>query len=361
MSDSTNSEPHSPNNEILYNESDLLLNQKQEKTSVTNPFGDSLSLSDFTLTRRLGDGSYSDVLLATHRSSGTRYALKIIDKYHVIKHRVVDQIQRERRLLQDLNDEECTVDLFCTFQDDVNVYLVLEPCVNGELYDQIGEKMSVERIRFYAAEMVVMLDMLRRHEVVHRDIKPENLLLDAEGHLRLIDFGSAKEMKDVSSCEASDERKGRLMSLVGTAEYVAPEVLENRGPVTYGIDLWAFGCTLYQMFASKTPFKGASEYLTFQNIVQHEYDEGPLERGGAGVMDLVRGLLQPDPSKRVGYESIDELKSHSFFKGIHWGELYSEKAPEPVPQTEEERDDNMCAYDWEMQSLAAALPSYKNE
>ena len=359
MPDSTNSQPPLPE-EKMPNDPDASLNEAKKKASVTNPFGDSLSLSDFTLVRRLGEGSYSDVLLATHRSTGTYYALKVIDKYHVMKHRVVDRVQRERRLLQELNDEDCTVDLFCTFQDDANVYLVLEPCVNGELYDQIYETMTLERIRFYAAEMVVMLDMLRQHRVVHRDIKPENLLLDAEGHLRLIDFGTAKEMKDLSPCETG-EGKGRLMSLVGTAEYVAPEVLENRGPVTYGIDLWAFGCTLYQMFDGKTPFKGASEYLTFQNIVPYEYDEGPLGRGGASARELVRGLLDPIPSKRIGYDSIQELKSHSFFKGINWEGLYSQKTPEVVHQKQEEHDDDVCAYDWEMQSLAAALPSYENE
>ena len=148
-----------------------------------------LSLSDFELKRRLGDGSYSDVVLVQQtvdqataltteeedtrshddeetqqqgqeqqetNASSNYYALKIVDKHHILKHRAVGQVQLERRLLELMNDEDCTVRLYFTFQDSANLYLGLEPCLYGELYDAI-DRLEMEDVVFYAAEIVVML------------------------------------------------------------------------------------------------------------------------------------------------------------------------------------------------------------
>ena len=340
-----------------------------------------LDISDFHLKRRLGDGSYSDVVLVQlrHHLKGSEeeeeeetvvhdghnyYALKIVDKYHIVKHGAVGQLQLERRLLEMMNDEDCTVRLYFTFQDSANVYLGLEPCLYGELYDAIGQ-LDMEDIVFYAAEIVVMLDMLRRYGVVHRDLKPENVLLGHGGHLKLIDFGSAYCL------DSTEDHRGESSSaLVGTAEYVAVEILEHRDEITHGVDLWAFGCILYQMCTGKTPFRGASEYLTFQNILQGEIEyEGfeSLPSGGKDARDLVERLLQRDPMARIGFSSLDEIRSHAFFDSIDtWDTLYDrEETPYftrvlypattvsggglPNSLLSEETDEE----DWELTSLAA--------
>lgn len=368
-----------------------------------------LDISDFSLKRRLGDGSYSDVVLVQRRLRGSQredssassdgeddhrphildsigdegsyFALKIVDKYHIMKHSAVGQLQLERRLLEVLNDEDCTVNLYFTFQDTDNVYLGLEPCLYGELYDAI-DHLAMEDIVFYAAEIVVMLDTLRRYRVVHRDLKPENLLIGYGGHLKLIDFGSACCLDNTwdadDSRDSQDGANGcgresspssptpttRMVPMVGTAEYVAVEVLENKGPITPAIDLWAFGCIVYQMCTGKTPFRGASEYLTFQNILQGDVEYGDFDKLPLGndARDLVEGLLQPDPERRLGFTSIQEIRSHPFFKSInHWDELYDREEtpyftrkicpslPEGSTPTFEDTDEE----DWELTSLAA--------
>ena len=371
---------------------------KDGKQGTTQPqSGDIPDATQYSLVRRIGDGSYSDVYIAEHVSTGEVCALKVVDKYHIIKNHAVDGIRREKQLLERMRGEESIVELLFTSQDSSNLYIGLELCMYGELYEQIEEAlctdggMDVGRIRMYAAEIVVMLETLRKYGVVHRDLKPENILLGAGGHLKLIDFGCAKDVSLSSSpsspspsspspssagaggapaCEegmSKDEVEGcdskkRTMSLVGTAEYVPPEVLENSGEVSYGVDLWALGCIIYQMCAGKTPFKGGSEYLTFQNIVKNDVDMGPvMERGGEVACDLVQGLLQSVPEKRLGYASLDALKSHDFFKGIVWDSLYKSKAPSPLTKRPiaaaagEEEDDDDDEFDWELRSLRSRL------
>lgn len=309
------------------------------------------------------------------------FALKIVDKYHCVKNDVVDQIYLERELLELLNDEECTVNLYCTFQDSANVYLGLEPCMFGELYDAIGQ-LEMDDIVFYAAEMVVMLDMLRRYGVVHRDLKPENLLLGRGGHLKLIDFGTAYCLDTCPLVGTTTKTSTTILSsrkkFVGTADYIAVELLHHKGGedqledkvVTHGIDLWAFGCIVYQMCVGKTPFRGASEYLTFQNVLQGDvvYEDFAHLPRGKEAQDLVQQLLQTDPAKRIGFSSLDEIRSHAFFDdwssaamkdGIPWQKLYDE---EETPYYTRVLRDSLHVHDdghvsseddWELTSLAA--------
>ncbi len=125
--------------------------------------------------------------------------------------------------------------------------------------------------QYYTAELINILEHLRNHGIAHRDIKPENLLLDDKYHLKLCDFGTAKFMGEKRSEPEQEllEREPKGSTFVGTAEYVSPEVLLDKesGPAS---DLWALGCILYQFFAGRAPFKGKTEFLTFNLIIKGE-------------------------------------------------------------------------------------------
>lgn len=190
---------------------------------------------------------------------------------------------------------------------------------------------------------------MHKKGVVHRDIKPENLLLTEDGHLKIADFGSIKLLQDIEMIAAgSDYDAGaepeRKTSFVGTAEYASPEVL-NGGVASTAMDWWAFGCLFYQMIVSKPPFRGGSQYLTFQKIEELDYSIP-----GVGIMpleaaDLVRKLLVTDPKKRLGSGpgGAEEIKSHPFFAGTDWSSVRQGTAPTPVEITREESDDENCA------------------
>ncbi|DBA89929.1 hypothetical protein WJX79_010639 [Trebouxia sp. C0005] len=401
------------------------------------------TLADFELVRRLGDGSFAQVVLARHKHSKKQYAIKIIDKHLILRHKQTKYIKNERFLLDKINYEGIC-DLRFTFQDQNSLYLGLELCQNGELYDQIQKRKQIDMqdARFYAAEIVLMLQRLRQEKVIHRDLKPENLMLDAKGHLKLIDFGSAKYLGElpsganllpavdseqlvknaskansavpdgqmVSNTRTGDAEKAaparaasdasstaaqassvhmtgtsaavpmgalpskslgasgelgasqaqaeaasgvaqrstsqRATSFVGTADYVAPETLNNQA-VTYAADLWALGCVVYQMLVGKPPFKAGTEYLTFQLISAGQVDMPTSLPSHA--QDLLRRLLLPDATKRLGAENLQDVMKHPFFEKIDWENIRKQTAPKFVPVKKNTAEED--AVDWELTSL----------
>lgn len=160
--------------------------------------------------------------------------------------------------------------------------------------------------------------------VLHRDVKPENILLDANMRIRIADFGSARTF-DIRSKEPQEVLTGntqRPSSFVGTAEYVSPELLTDKR-VSEASDYWAMGCILFQMLCGRPPFKGASEYQTFQKIMRRELDF--QEHFPEVAKDLINKLLSLDPTTRP---KPSEAKEHAFFKGVDWNTIWTRPAPE---------------------------------
>ncbi|KAI8049204.1 kinase-like domain-containing protein [Syncephalis plumigaleata] len=234
--------------------------------------------NDFVMGRHLGEGSYSTVILATEKLTKKRFAIKILDKRHIVK---------EKKTKNDSFDETCA--------------------------------------QFYGAEIVQAVAYLHSQGVVHRDLKPENILLDEHMHIKLTDFGTAKLFEP-----DHNHLNDRSNSFVGTAEYVSPELLTNKS-ATRSCDWWAFGCIIYQLLAGRPPFKAANEYLTFQKIIQLDYK---FPSGfPTTARDLVQKLLVLDPEQRLGsgQSGLYEMQSHDFFANIDWDQLTQQTPPRLLP------------------------------
>jgi 3-phosphoinositide dependent protein kinase-1 len=290
---------------------------------------------DFSFGHILGEGSYSTVVLATDRQTLNEYAIKILDKRHIIKEKKVKYVNIERDTLNRLTDHPGIVRLYYTFQDERSLYFVLDLCKGGELLSVL-KRMSTfdeECTRFYGAQILDTIDYMHRRGVIHRDLKPENILLDSQMHTKITDFGTAKILRTQKRLEDNSNgmlsldsldipEQERANSFVGTAEYVSPELLTDKNACKAS-DLWAFGCILFQLLAGRPPFKAVNEYLTFQKIVALDY-EFPI--GFPPVArDLVERLLVLDPARRL---PIEHIKNHEFFDSISWGRgLWKLKAP----------------------------------
>ena len=170
--------------------------------------------------------------------------------------------------------------------------------------------------RFYASQVVLMFEYLHSKNIIYRDLKPENILLDKSGYLKLTDFGFAKV------CE------GRTYTLCGTPEYLAPEILLNKG---HGkpVDWWTFGVLLYEMLAGIDPFNDEDPMLIYQKILK-----GKLKfpsSFNSNAKSLVKHLLQQDLSKRYGNlkGGVNDIKNHRFFKNLDWNTVVTYKITAP--------------------------------
>ncbi|KAI7753160.1 hypothetical protein M8C21_010960 [Ambrosia artemisiifolia] len=292
----------------------------------------SFTIQDFEMGKIYGVGSYSKVVRAKKKDTGIVYALKIMDKKFITKENKTAYVKLERIVLDQLTHPGI-VQLHFTFQDTYSLYMALESCEGGELFDQITRKgrLTDDETRFYAAEIVDALEYIHKLGLIHRDIKPENLLLTSDGHIKIADFGSVKPMQDsqitvLPNAAASDDK---ACTFVGTAAYVPPEVLNN-SPATFGNDLWALGCTLFQMLSGTSPFKDASEWFIFQKIIARDIKFPDYFSSDA--RDLIDKLLDIDPAKRpgAGPDGYGSLKNHPFFRGIDWHDIRSKSPPRLV-------------------------------
>ncbi|GAQ36658.1 pkb-activating kinase-like protein [Aspergillus tubingensis] len=289
---------------------------------------------DFSFAHTLGEGSYSTVVLGTDRQTLKEYAIKILDKRHIIKEKKVKYVNIEKDTLNRLTEHPGIVRLYYTFQDERSLYFVLDLCKGGELLGVLKRMTTFDEecTRFYGAQILDTIDYMHKRGVIHRDLKPENVLLDSQMHIKITDFGTAKILKSqrkpqnssgmppLDSTEIPEDE--RASSFVGTAEYVSPELLTDKNACKAS-DLWAFGCIIFQLLAGRPPFKAGNEYQTFQKIVALDYD---FPAGFPAVArDLVERLLVLDPARRL---PIEHIKNHEFFQGITWGpDLWKRKAP----------------------------------
>eukprot|EP01094_Clydonella_sp_ATCC50884_P011053 TRINITY_DN20850_c0_g1_i1.p1 TRINITY_DN20850_c0_g1~~TRINITY_DN20850_c0_g1_i1.p1 ORF type:complete len:528 (+),score=230.40 TRINITY_DN20850_c0_g1_i1:141-1724(+) len=274
---------------------------------------------DFEWGEVVGEGAYGEVQLATVKETGITYAVKILNKKHIIAQKKVPWVNREKMLLDKLRHPNI-VDLFYTFSDPERLHFVLEYCPHGELFDELKKHkaLSLPSARFCTAECVSALRFMHEtHGVAHRDIKPENILIGRGNHLKIVDFGTAKDLGD---------RLARSSSFVGTAEYVAPELLRDK-EAGLAADLWSLGCMVYQLVCGRPPFRAVNDYLTFQQVINREI-KWP-DNMDETAKDLIDKLLCMDSEERLGNRvpgGYQELMEHPFFEGIKWDSL-----PEEIP------------------------------
>ncbi|KAL3329090.1 hypothetical protein AABB24_036276 [Solanum stoloniferum] len=318
-----------------------------------------MGADDFEPLTMIGKGAFGEVRICREKATSHVYAMKKLKKSEMLRRGQVEHVKAERNLLAEV-ESNCIVKLYCSFQDEEYLYLIMEYLPGGDMMTLLMRKdtLTEDEARFYVGETVLAIESIHKHNYIHRDIKPDNLLLDKHGHMKLSDFGLCKPLdcsnlqeKDftaankLSGALLSDGRpapprrtqqeqllhwqKNRRMlaySTVGTPDYIAPEVLLKKG---YGCecDWWSLGAIMYEMLVGYPPFYSDEPMSTCRKIVNwRTHLKFPEEaKLSPEAKDLICKLLC-NVEQRLGTRGADEIKAHPWFKGVEWDKLYQMKA-----------------------------------
>ncbi|XP_065218538.1 cAMP-dependent protein kinase catalytic subunit 1-like [Planococcus citri] len=295
-------------------------------------------LSDFEIIRTLGTGQFGRVLFVRHLRSKVKqfYAMKILERQKVVSMMQTEHVIYEKKVLQSI-DFPFLVNYRYHFKDNAALYFVLEFIPGGEMFTNLQKvgKYPEPQSRFYAAQVVLSFEYLHFLGIVYRDLKPENLLIDGAGYLKITDFGFAKRIDDKQT-----------MTMCGTPEYLAPEVIKNVG-YSYSVDWWALGILIYEMCNGKPPFASEEPMKIFEKImnarVKYPNTFNPI------LKDVCKNLLIPDFTKRLGTtkDGTNAVKMHEWFKSVDWMKLFDRKLPAPyIPEIKSIEDtSNFEEYD----------------
>eukprot|EP00529_Nitzschia_sp_RCC80_P004158 CAMPEP_0113483298 /NCGR_PEP_ID=MMETSP0014_2-20120614/23362_1 /TAXON_ID=2857 /ORGANISM="Nitzschia sp." /LENGTH=945 /DNA_ID=CAMNT_0000376841 /DNA_START=278 /DNA_END=3115 /DNA_ORIENTATION=+ /assembly_acc=CAM_ASM_000159 len=275
------------------------------------------------LLRVLGKGSFGKVVLVQKRvgtDTGSLFAMKILKKNHLVRRRQIERTRTERKVLSVVN-HPFIMKLHYAFQSPDKLYLVLDYCPGGELFFHLSRfRRFPERVaRFYSAELLLALGHLHKRGIIYRDLKPENVLLDADGHVKLGDFGLAK-------AGIRHAYEGAT-SMCGTPEYMAPEVLAQQGH-GFCVDYWGLGMLTYEMMTGLPPW-----YTTDRAKLFRRLRSAPLDIPtyfSASSATFTSALLERNPRRRLGVTGIRAAMEHEYFKSISWRALYGRKVEAPI-------------------------------
>ena len=341
-----------------------------------------INLSKLKLHRILGVGSFGKVWLVTVASNGRNEhppcALKIVSKRLVIKQRMVESIMREKNVM-----ESCVhpflMSMLSSFQDENNLYFVLELNLGGELFDIIYPKdeedtkldnkywkaskyyksfgqeddmalqsrygvrgIGVRNAIFYSSCIIDGLAYLHHRRIAYRDMKPENILMNANGYCVIIDMGFAKIVLD------------KTYTMCGTPEYIAPEIILNSGH-DHVADYWSWACLFFELVVGQTPFMtaGIDQMSLLKGITKAQYKfpsklSSLRSSGGSGLdtalfhwKDLISRLLKPNSVERLGnlQHGVEDIMNHRVFASIDFVEFRNQKNPAPwVPNSGDQLD-----------------------
>lgn len=290
------------------------------------------SISDFQLLRVLGRGHFGKVILVKHIETNIYYALKALKKREVLTRDEVNALLAEKRIFQmaNLAKHPFLVNMHSCFQTASHVCFIMEYACGGDLMLHIHNDIFTEpRATFYAACVVLGLQYLHDNKIIYRDLKLDNLLLDADGFVKIADFGLCKE--GIGYGDTTE-------TFCGTPEFLAPEVL-TQYHYTRSVDWWGLGVLIFEMLVGDTPFSGDTEEEVFDSIVNHDVIYPRFL--SIEAVACMRKLLNKNPTRRLGSSEAgaEDIKKQAFFRSINWTDLLNRSIKPPFKPTIKSPDD----------------------
>uniref|UniRef100_A0A2P2L8D9 non-specific serine/threonine protein kinase n=1 Tax=Rhizophora mucronata TaxID=61149 RepID=A0A2P2L8D9_RHIMU len=273
----------------------------------------------YELGKTLGEGTFAKVKFARNIDTGHPFAIKILDRNQVFRHRMVEPLKREISTMK-LIKHPNVIKIYEVMASKTKIYIVLEFVDGGELFDKIAKhgRLKEDEARRYFHQLINAVDYCHSRGVFHRDLKPENLLLDSYGVLKVSDFG-------LSALSQQVRGDGLLHTACGTPNYVAPEVLKDKGYDGTASDVWSCGVILFVLMAGYLPFDEANLMALYRKICRADFTCPSWF--SAGAKKLIERILDPNTLTRI---TIPEILEDEWFKKGYM-----------TPQFEQEEDVNL--------------------
>ena len=294
------------------------------------------SIRDYTSLAIIGRGAFGEVHVCREKKTGQIVAVKKIRKDVLkIKNQVIHV--RNEQLFMSKVKSPWIVELKASFQEDDYLYLVMEYLPGGDFMNLLIKKdiLTEDEAKFYTAELILAIENIHKLDCIHRDIKPDNVLIDKTGHIKLSDFGLAKVSPKIfeinnnnnENIDFKPDTHQKNYSCVGTAYYVAPEVLKKKG---YGpeVDWWSVGVIFFEMLFGYAPFHSKETNQVCHKVLNwQKYLVIPSKiKISKEAEDLIWKLIN-NSNQRLGIGGAEEIKKHPFFKDVDWDNIRNTKAP----------------------------------
>jgi CRP-like cAMP-binding protein len=293
--------------------------QESLKTLATT-----LSLASMVRLGVLGEGSFGSVILLKDMETSSHYALKAISKNHIKEEKMEVHLSNEKSVMS-IMDSDFVVRLFGSYQDDNNIFFLLEPVTGGELFDVYSEEHffgNQAHAKFYIACVTLALEHIHCKRVIYRDLKLENCLVDHQGYLKLTDMGIAKVVL------------GKTYTVCGTADYFAPETLRQTGH-NRAVDWWATGVLLFIMVVGRSPFDAEDVTQIYKNIIKGFSKVKFPSSIATDLSDVIKSLCRKKPEERVPMQKggVEALQEMPWFSSLSWKGLVDRTVEAPfIPE-----------------------------
>jgi len=286
-----------------------------------------MSMNDFEKMKVIGKGAFGKVYMVKKRDTGEVFAMKVLNKQDILEREEVEHTRTERSVLTHI-DHPFLVKLHYSFQSKTNLFFVMDFINGGELFQHLVTEgsFSIQRTRFYAAQIGSGIAYLHGKGIIYRDIKPENILIDDTGNIIMTDFGLSKEGFTSESTTTN--------TFCGTPEYLAPEIVLDQS-YTLNVDWWSFGVLIFEMAAGLPPFYDENEEAMYQKITA-AYIEYP-DFFPPDMVDLLSKLMDKNPNTRLS--DFEVIKAHPFFDGIDFEKLEKKQLEVPYKPRVRSKDD----------------------
>ena len=297
----------------------------------TNKFyleDNTIELRDLDNIKELGSGSFGSVNLVRNKKNKQLYAIKALDLEQIKKESLESSVELEKNVLLKV-DHPFIMKMVKHLKNEYYIFFITEYIKGKELWEVIRDigLLNKEQTQFYSASILLAIDYLHKHKIIYRDIKPENVMVNEKGYIKIIDFGTVKEIKD------------RTSTIIGTSHYMAPEITKGEG-YSFEVDIWSIAICMYEFYCGKLPFGEeyddpmdiyravSKEELSFPNFVHDEK-----------FMMLLNKMLKKSPTSRLW--KFQQIKNEPFFADFDWKKLISLSYPPPhMIKFKDEKENN---------------------